>query len=100
MRRALAELEGVTLAAVLCHGAASAEAAAADVPLALVTRDRAAFLAAGLDAVDIVAPNHLHADLSVMVLEAGLHVLVEKPPATTRMRWSAMTSPSRGISSN
>ncbi len=36
-----------------------------------------------LDAVVISTPNHLHARMSVACLEAGLHVLVEKPMCTS-----------------
>jgi myo-inositol 2-dehydrogenase/D-chiro-inositol 1-dehydrogenase len=48
-----------------------------------VFREREAFLAAGLDAVDIVSPNHSHAEHALAALAAELHVLVEKPLATT-----------------
>ncbi len=77
--RALAGLPGVTLGAILCHGEASATAAAADFPTVRVLRDRDAFLALPLDVVDIVAPNHTHAAYAVAALAAGMHVLVEKP---------------------
>lgn len=37
----------------------------------------------GLDAVSIATPNHLHAPMTLEALKAGLHVLVEKPMATS-----------------
>jgi myo-inositol 2-dehydrogenase / D-chiro-inositol 1-dehydrogenase len=37
----------------------------------------------GLSAVDIVAPNVLHAPIATAALNSNLHVLVEKPMATT-----------------
>jgi predicted dehydrogenase len=38
-------------------------------------------LAAGIDAVTIAAPTHLHRDLALTCIRAGVHVLVEKPIA-------------------
>jgi len=81
--KALADLPGVTLGGILCHGDASAAAAQSDFPAVPVLRDRAALLALPLDAVDIVTPNHTHADHAVAVLAAGMHVLAEKPLANT-----------------
>lgn len=37
----------------------------------------------GIDAVVLTVPNHLHRDVAVQALQAGKHVLVEKPLATT-----------------
>ena len=42
-----------------------------------------ALLDAGVDAVSIVAPTNKHAALTKQALEAGVHVLVEKPIAAT-----------------
>ncbi len=36
-----------------------------------------------VDAVAITAPHHLHCELAVAALQAGKHVLLEKPMATT-----------------
>jgi UDP-N-acetylglucosamine 3-dehydrogenase len=38
-------------------------------------------LAAGVDAVTIAAPTHLHRELALCCIEQGVHVLVEKPIA-------------------
>jgi glucose-fructose oxidoreductase len=40
-------------------------------------------LAAGLDAVYIALPNHLHREYAVRAAELGVHVLTEKPMAVT-----------------
>jgi UDP-N-acetylglucosamine 3-dehydrogenase len=58
-------------------------------------RDLIAFGVDGLDAVSIVCPSHMHATVALEALAAGLHVLVEKPIATTlpdalRMRGAAI----------
>ena len=41
------------------------------------------FLRSGLDAVSVCVANAMHASISVQALNAGLHVLCEKPMATT-----------------
>ena len=40
-------------------------------------------LAAGVDAVTIAAPTHLHHSIALACIRAGAHVLVEKPIAST-----------------
>ncbi len=43
-----------------------------------------------IDGVTICAPNHLHAPMTIAALEAGKHVLVEKPLATSVTEGEAM----------
>ncbi|MDA3959491.1 MAG: Gfo/Idh/MocA family oxidoreductase [Planctomycetota bacterium] len=49
-----------------------------------------AFADPAVDAVVLAVPNHLHAPLSIAALEAGKHVLVEKPMACTAAEAEAM----------
>src|SRR3954452_22668688 len=42
-----------------------------------------ALLELGLDAVTIAAPTHLHRDIALICIERGIHVLVEKPIASS-----------------
>ena len=81
---AIGRIPGLSLAAVMCGSDTSARAAAADLPGVPVHRDLASVLGdRSIDLVDIVVPNHLHADMAVAALNAGKHVLLEKPMATT-----------------
>ena len=45
-----------------------------------------------IDIVDICAPGWMHAEIAVAALEAGKHVLVEKPLANTLAEAEAMTA--------
>jgi len=49
---------------------------------ASATRDFAASLDSSVDAVIINTPNHLHAEQAIAALDAGKHVLLQKPMAT------------------
>lgn len=49
-----------------------------------------------VDAVYIATPHHLHAPLSIKALQAGKHVLVEKPIATTLEDADAMLAAAKG----
>ena len=82
---AIAAAPGATLAAIACASATTATAAARDFPDVPVDIGYEALLArSDIDAVAVVVPNHLHADVGVAALEAGKDVLMEKPMATTR----------------
>lgn len=83
--RLLAQTEGAALHSICTRSAESAEAAAADHPQARVMRDwRELLQDPQVDAVDVVVPNHLHAEIACAALDAGKAVLLEKPMATTR----------------
>lgn len=81
---AIVKAPGATLAAIACRGDASAGAAERDHPGVPVYRDYRDLLArADVDAVDVVVPNDLHAEIGVAALEYGKDVLLEKPMART-----------------
>ena len=55
-----------------------------------------AMLASGeVDAVYISLPNHLHAAWSIRAMNAGIHVLCEKPMTTSLPDMDAMIAASR-----
>ncbi len=80
------EMRGVT-----AKGRARAEDLASQYEIAVVYDDIDALLGdPAITIVDVCAPNHLHAPVAIAALEAGKHVVVEKPltgcfddPATT-----------------
>jgi myo-inositol 2-dehydrogenase/D-chiro-inositol 1-dehydrogenase len=81
---AIRKAPGAELAAIACASEASAQAAREAYPQARVDRDWRALVAdPSLEAVDIVVPNHLHAEIAIAALDAGKEVLLEKPMAST-----------------
>lgn len=78
-----ARMPGAELAAIFCHGDATAQAAASAHPEAVLVRSFEDLIALPLDVVAITAPNHLHARYAVEALKAGKHVILEKPLGTT-----------------
>ncbi len=81
---AIAAAAGAELTAIACASEATAAAARADFPGVAVDVGYDALLERrDVDAVAVVVPNHLHAEVGVAALEAGKDVLLEKPMATT-----------------
>ena len=79
--RAIAAAPSARLAAIAARGAA-AQAAQEDWPGVRVLADwRETVAAAEVEAVFVVVPNHLHAEIAEAALNAGKHVLLEKPMA-------------------
>ena len=82
--RAIQAAPGAILTAIACRTEATAAAARADfpgVPVHLGYDDLVA--RADVEAVAIVVPNHLHAEIATAALAHGKDVLLEKPLAPT-----------------
>jgi len=79
--RSMASL-GIELVHIACGNEATAATARQEFPRARVTLDwRDVTSDPGVDVVDIVLPNYLHADVGCAALAAGKDVLLEKPMA-------------------
>ena len=75
---------GIHLAAIACATPATQANAQVANPGVTVTLSYRALLAVNdIDAVAIVTPNYLHAEMAVAALTAGKDVLLEKPMALT-----------------
>lgn len=80
--RALHQTDGIELCAIACASPASAAAARDDYPHVPVVMGYENLLGlAQIEAVAIVTPNHLHAEMTLAALKAGKDVLLEKPMA-------------------
>ena len=72
--------EGAELVAIAARSDASVEAAIKAYPDAKVFSDYNELLKLDeLDCVDVVAPNYLHHEFGMAVLQSGKHLLMEKP---------------------
>jgi predicted dehydrogenase len=80
---AAARVPGVTLAAVCDVRPEAARALAAATGARAFPTHGEMFAAGGLDGVVVTAPHSLHAPIAADAAAAGLHVLMEKPMATT-----------------
>jgi myo-inositol 2-dehydrogenase/D-chiro-inositol 1-dehydrogenase len=90
------KVAGAELAGIVAHGDGSAAEAAAEFPDVAIHRSLAALLDSGVEVADIVAPNHLHAAMVLAALEAGCHVVVEKPLATSTADLDRIVAAERG----
>jgi predicted dehydrogenase len=87
------EIERVTVAAVAARDVALAEVFAREHGIATVHADYESLLAdETLDAVYIGLPNSAHAAWSIAALQAGRHVLVEKPFASNATEAAEMVA--------
>jgi predicted dehydrogenase len=80
--RVFTGLPGVELVAVADPDRRQAEFVARTLGCGAVG-DTEALLALGVDAVTIAAPTHLHHDIALACIARGVHVLVEKPIASS-----------------
>jgi len=79
--------------AIASRSLQTAQAVAADLGIPQAYGSYEALLAdAGIDAVYIPLPNHMHAEWSIAAAKAGKHVLCEKPIALTAHEAEAMAS--------
>jgi hypothetical protein len=80
--RVLAGLSGVQLVGVADPDRAQRDLVTGHLGCPAV-KDLDGLLELGLDAVTIAAPTHLHREIALRCIERGIHVLVEKPIAST-----------------
>jgi UDP-N-acetylglucosamine 3-dehydrogenase len=80
--RVLSDMGGVELVAVADPDRKQREFVAGTLGCGAVA-DAEALLGAGIDAAIIAAPTHLHHDIAQQCIDKGVHVLVEKPIASS-----------------
>jgi len=82
-RRIYSQLPGVRVAVVADTDEAEARRAVEEIGAATPSTNFSDALAEGVDAVVISTPNYLHREQAVAALQAGKHVLLQKPMART-----------------
>ena len=92
--RVLSDLPGATMVGIAAPDQAQREKAAALLSCTAVP-SLAHLIELGVDAVVVSAPTHLHHDIALEAIEAGKHVLVEKPIAPTVAEGEAIVAAAR-----
>jgi predicted dehydrogenase len=80
---AYSKLPDIEIVSVSSRHLEKAEALAAKVGARATTDDRSILEDPSIDVVSITLPTHLHPEFAIAALEAGKHVLIEKPLALT-----------------
>lgn len=89
-RRTYAQLSDVEVTTCVDANPEEAQGAARELPGAKASSNFNDVLSAEVDAVVISTPNHLHAEHAVAALNAGKHVLLQKPMARTAAECDAI----------
>jgi predicted dehydrogenase len=92
--RVLSELPGVKLVGVADPDRKRCEQVARTLGCAAFS-DVDALIQHGIDAITIAAPTHLHRDIATACIALGLHVMVEKPIASTVEEGRAIVAAAR-----
>ena len=90
-----AQVPGVKLAAICDVDEQRAQALAGEFDIPKVLTDYKKLLKEDLDAISICAPNVYHAPVALEAFGRGIHVLCEKPMATTAKDAQAMVDAAR-----
>src|SRR5258706_2749298 len=92
--RVFAEIPGVSVVGLADPDRRQADPVARALGCASVA-DVTALLELGVDAVSIAAPTHLHRDLALTCASHGVHIMVEKPIASSVEEGNAIITAAR-----
>jgi UDP-N-acetylglucosamine 3-dehydrogenase len=92
--RVLSDMPGVTLVGVADPDPKQCEKVASALGCATFS-DFEALIGQGVDAVTIAAPTHLHREIALECARRGIHILVEKPVASTIEEGHAIVAAAR-----